>query len=198
MNYSAAVNRNIPAKPQQSLSATEALLATLDDDDYGEEEYQDFDPRDFLDEGAMGEDYIPEDYDPAEDDEEVTQELNITESRVHTLTDSKDVTVKSVTVTTDTAVTEPPSLYNGGLPATRHVQEQHTRTEVVEQPLNDMALNSANNAAFEFPADRASANAVPAEAYQQVSLLYENTMIVRKFLASDPIDIIFPLELLWE
>jgi hypothetical protein len=175
MNYSAAVNRNIPAKPQptpqQNLSAAEAYLATLDDDDFGEEEYQDFDPRDFLDEGAMGEDYIPDDYDPAEDDDNVTQELNITESSLHTLTDSKEVTVNSVTVTTDTAVTEPPSLLNGGQPVTRHVQEQVSRTEVVEQPLNSANAALPAAAAFEFPADRANPNTVPAEAYQQLIVL---------------------------
>eukprot|EP00029_Vermamoeba_vermiformis_P000392 TRINITY_DN1044_c0_g1_i1.p1 TRINITY_DN1044_c0_g1~~TRINITY_DN1044_c0_g1_i1.p1 ORF type:complete len:675 (+),score=241.62 TRINITY_DN1044_c0_g1_i1:2197-4221(+) len=173
MNYSAAVNRNMPAKPQyptpqQQMSAAEALLATLEDDDFGEEEYQDFDPRDFLDEGAMGEDYIPDDYDPAED-EEVTQELNITESSVHTLTDSKDVTVNSVTVTTDTAITEPPSLLNGQV--TRHMQEQHTVTEVVEVN-NDKANNAlAAPAGFEFPAERTNPNTVPAEAYQQLIVL---------------------------
>lgn len=98
--------------------------------------------------------------------------MNITESSLHTLTDSKEVTVNSVTVTTDTAVTEPPSLLNGQV--TRHVQEQHTVTEVVE--VNNDKANSANNAlaapaGFEFPADRTNPNTVPAEAYQQVSLL---------------------------
>ena len=97
--------------------------------------------------------------------------------------------MNSVTVTTDTAVTEPPSLLNGGQPITRHVQEQHTVTEVVE--VNNDKANSGHAAlpsaaGYEFPAGGANPNTVPAEAYQQVSTIYLFIDSNRQKIVRDP------------
>jgi hypothetical protein len=186
MNYSAAVNRNIPAsarpQPNSQLSAAEALLATLADDDYGEEEYQDFDPRDFLDEGAFGEDYIPDDIDPSElEDDEMTQELNISESTVHTLSDSKEVTVNTVTVTADRQLDEAPSRYNGGQASSHRTQEQVTvnTVEVNDKAHGTVSLaQTTTTSAVEFPVERPNPNTVPAEAYQQVRTVLLNIFSV--------------------